>query len=458
MDRDGDASTSEAAQSRPDNEGKSLKTKSINSVVALTTGTFAGRGLRLVRNMILVRLLAEELLAEMAVVLAATVAFESFSEVGVQQSVIQNKNGADPDYLNIAWWFQACRGAGLFVIGLLVAPIIGSFFSNPEMTVLLRVAFISTLFRGLVSPRMYAIEKQYRFGLLMFIVQGSSILGTVTTIVLVSIMKNIWALIIGYVAEVAIMCLLSHILVPFRPSLKINRPYLSELMRFARGMFGLPFLTVITWQADVFMLRKLLPEEQLGLLGMYYMVLRLAEQPAWAFSQIIGRVLLPVFAEGQDSNEILRRRVLKVIRFTLILSVPLVAIVAVGSKPLISLIYTPKYAAVSVAFALLCVTMFLKTQAHILVTICLAVGKPHLHRRYAIFLAACVVCLMYPGIKLFGVTGAAGVLLISNIVAFCLQICWVGKIVNLRFQDYAFWLRRDSAYDTAVQTSDDAGV
>jgi len=150
--------------------------------------------------------------------------------------------------------------------------------------------------------------------------------------------------------------------------------------------------------------------------------------------------------------------VLKVIRSSLVLSVPLVAIVAVGSKPIISLIYTPKYAAVAVPFALLCVTMFLKTQANILVTVCLAVGKPHLQRRYAIFLATCVVCLMYPGIRLFGVTGAAGVLLFSNIVAFCLQICWVGKIVNLRFQDYAFWLRRDSAYETAIQTSDDAGV
>jgi lipopolysaccharide exporter len=448
-------SRSEVAESRPDKNGQSLRTKSIKSVMALTAGTVVGRGLRLARYMILVRLLAEELFGVMSIVLAATIAFESFSEVGVQQSVIQNKNGADPEYLNIAWWFQAVRGLGLFVIGLVVAPLIGSFYDNPDITVLLRVAFISTLFRGFVSPRAYALEKQYRFGLLMFIVQGSSVLGTITTIVLVFIMKNIWALIIGYVAETAVMCLLSHILVPFKPTFKINRPYLAELMRFARGMFGLPFLTVVTWQTDVFMLGKLVPE---GLLGMYAMVLRLAEQPAWAFSQIFGRVLLPVFAEGQDSKELLRRRVRKVIRTSLIFSVPLVAIVALGAKPIISLIYTPKYTAVAIPFAILCVTMFIKTQAHILVTVCLAVGKPHLHRRYAIFLATCVICLMYPGITLFGVTGAAGVLLFSNIIAIFLQIFWVGRIVDLRFRDYAFWLRRDPEYEAAIRTPDDAGV
>lgn len=445
----------EIVESRPENKSMSLRAKSINSVVALTTGTVVGRALRFARNIILVRLLDEKLFGVMGIVMAATIAFESFSEVGVQQSVIQNKDGADPEYLNIAWWFQAVRGLSLFIIGLLVAPMIGSFYGNPEITVLLRVAFVGTLLRGLVSPRAYALEKEYRFGLLMLILQGSSVVGTVTTVVLAFMMKNIWVLIIGYVAETAIMCLLSHILVPFKPTLRINKPYLAELMRFARGMFGLPFLTVVAMQGDVFMLGKLLPAEQLGLLGMYVMVLRLAEQPAWAFSQIFGRVLLPVFAEGQDSNEVLRRRVLKVIRTSLIFSVPLVVIVAVGSKPIISLIYTPKYAVVAVPFALLCVTMFIRTQAQILVTVCLAVGKPHLHRRYAIFLAACVICLMYPGITLFGVTGAAGVLLLSNVVAICLQIVWVGRIVNLRFQDYAFWLRHGPAFETAIRTPDD---
>ncbi len=461
VDQCGDTSreaSDKTVENHGDNNNKSLRSKSITSVMALTAGTFAGRGLRLVRNMILVRMLDEKLFGVMGIVMAATVAFESLSEVGVQQSVIQNKNGADPEYLNIAWWFQAIRGLCLFLIGLLAAPLIGSFYGNPEITVLLRVAFISTLFRGLVSPRTYALEKQYRFGFLMFIVQGSSMLGTIITIALVFIMKNIWVLIIGYVAEIAIMCLLSHILMPFRPTLRINREYLSELMSFARGMFGLPFLTVVTMQTDVFMLGKLLPEEQLGLLGMYVMVLRLAEQPAWAFSQIFGRVLLPVFAEGQDSKEILRGRVLKVIRTSLILSIPLVAVVAIGSKPIISLIYTPKYTAVAVPFALLCITMFLKTQAQILVTICLAVGKPHLHRRYAVFLAASVVILMYPGITLFGVTGAAGVLLFSNIVALCLQVFWVGRIVNLRFQDYAFWLRRSPSYEATIRTTDDTNL
>lgn len=423
----------------------STKTKAIRGLASLTTGTMIGRGLRFVRNMILVRLLAEELFGVMGIVLAATIAFESLSEVGVQQSIIQNKNGDDPEYMNIAWWFQFIRGSVLFMVGYLAAPWIGSFYGNPEISRLLRVSFVALLFRGLVSPRTYALEKEYRFGFLMFIVQGSSILGTVATIVLAFMTKSVWALIVGYVAEAVALCLISHILVPFRPRFRVNREYLAELLRFARGMFGLPFLTMITWQTDVFMLGKLLPATQLGLLGMYVMAVRLADQPAWAFSQIFGRVLLPAFAEGQESREILRRRVRRVIRITLMISLPLVAVATLGAKPIISLVYTTKYAAVSIPFAILCITMFIKTQAAILTTIFLAVGQPHLQRRYGVFLAVCVICLMYPGITLFGVTGAASVLLLSNLIAICFQVVWVGNIVDLRFRDYVFWRRGTTA-------------
>ena len=422
-------------------KGTDLKAKGARAMLVLGAGTVMGRGLRFVRNIILVRLLAEELFGVMGLVMAATIAFDSLSEVGVQQSVIQNKNGADPEYLNIAWWFQAIRGSGLFIIGFLLAPWIGSFYGNPEISTLLRVTFLTVLFRGFVSPRAYILEKEYRYALLMLIIQGGSILGTLTTIVLAFVVKSVWVLVIGYVAEFALMCIFSYIFVPFKPTFKINRQYLGELMKFARGMVGLPFLTMVIWQTDVFVLGKVLPAAQFGLLGMYVMVLRLAEQPAWVFSQVFGRVLLPVFAEGQDSTQVLRRRVGSAMKTTVIIGLPLAAILAIAAKPIVSFVYTPKYAVVAVPFAILCVTMFIKTQAQILVTICLAVGKPHLHRRYAMFLATCVICLMYPGIVLFGVAGAAGVLLISNIAAICLQVVWVGRIVGLRFRDCASWLR-----------------
>src|SRR4030042_3650986 len=106
--------------------------------MALAVGTVVERGLRFVRYVILTRILAPDQFGLMAIVMVAASAFDALTEVGIKQSVIQNKRGADPEYLNVAWWFQAVRGLGLFSVAFLAAPWISSFYERPELSRLLR--------------------------------------------------------------------------------------------------------------------------------------------------------------------------------------------------------------------------------------------------------------------------------------------------------------------------------
>ncbi len=414
-------------------KGNSLKAKSIRSMVTLSIGMAAERVLKFGRYMILARILAVDQFGLMAMVIAAGVLFEALTEVGVKQSVIQNKRGAEPDYLNVAWWFQMIRGLGLFAMAYLAAPWISSFYDMPELLRLLRVAFLAIFFRALISPRVYVLEREYRFGKAVFLVQGSGILGSIVTVILAFLIRNVWSLVIGFVAEYAILCVLSYVFMPVKPTFKINRDDLRELLRFARGMFGLHILTLIVMQTDVVMLGKLVPAIQLG---MYSLALRLSEQPAWLFSQVLGRVLLPAYAESQGDNEILRRRVVKTIRLTFMVGAPLTALLVIGAKPLLFLVYGRTYMSVAVPFAILSVSVFVRIQAHVLTTIFLAIGKPHLHRGVAILRAVLIICLMYPAITAFGLKGAAGAVLVSNTVGLCMQLIWVRRAIGLRLRDY----------------------
>ncbi|MFA5240239.1 MAG: oligosaccharide flippase family protein, partial [Phycisphaerae bacterium] len=144
--------------------GNNLKARSARGAISLGIGSILERGLRLVRNMILARLLVPDEFGLMAIVLAAATTFEAFTEVGVKQSVIHNKKGDETEYLNVAWWFQAVRGLALFVVGFIIAPWIGAFYNNPGLLPLLRVSFIAILFNGFMSPRVYVLEKKIQFG------------------------------------------------------------------------------------------------------------------------------------------------------------------------------------------------------------------------------------------------------------------------------------------------------
>jgi O-antigen/teichoic acid export membrane protein len=376
----------------------------------------------------------------MAILMVAAAVFEAFTEVGIKQSIIQNKHGAEPEYLNVAWWIQALRGLGLFVIGIIAAPWISSFYDKPELVRLLRFCFISVLFRGLISPRAHVLEKEYKFGRAVFLIQGSRILGSVITIVLAFILKNVLALVIGFVAEAAIMSLLSYLLVPFMPRLRIHREYLGEVMKFARGMFGLPILTIITMRTDVTVLGKLVTA---GQLGMYHLALLLVERPMTLYSRIVAPVLLPAFSEKQSDTQKVGDIVLFLTRVITVFGMPIVMFMIICAEPILRVIYVPQYAAVAVPFGILSVAILVRMQSVPIASIFLALGQPHILRRFVGLRALILVVIIYPNIVWFGLSGAAMSVLLAYIIVLCIQVFYyMPKIIVLRLGDYATcWLQ-----------------
>lgn len=415
-------------------QGTSIKARSTRAAMALAAGTVVERGLRLVRYAILARILAPDQFGLMALVMVAASAFEALTEVGIKQSVIQNKRGADPEYLNVAWWFQAVRGLGLFSIASLAAPWISSFYEKPELLRLLRVAFLAILFRGLVSPRAHVLEKQYRFGAVVFLVQGSGILGALIAIVSAVIIRDVWALVIGFVSEFAIMCVLSYVFVPFLPRFRMDRECLGELMHFARGMFGVAILTMIAFQADVLVLGKIVTEDELG---MYYLAMTLVLLPITLFGRVVSPILLPAFSEKQDDREALRRVLLWVTKTTAVFTLPLVAFMASCAGGLLALAYGSEYTAVTAPCAVLCLLIVFRTQAPIFNSAYLAVGQPRLNRRFVVLRVAIIVALIYPAVVHSGLLGAAVVAVLGNGIGLLMQVFWSRRIVDLDFRTYA---------------------
>jgi O-antigen/teichoic acid export membrane protein len=415
-------------------QGDSLKAKSARGVMTLGIGTGVERVLRLVRQMILTRILLPDQFGLMALILTLVNVFEACTEVGVKQSIIQNKRGADREYLNATWWFQTIRAVGLFTIAILAAPLISSFYDKPYLLRLLQVSFLAIVFRGLISPRAHVLEKEYKFGRSVLLIQGSALLGTIVTICIALYTKNIWALVVGYISEQGLLCLLSYILVPFVPKFHIDRECMRELFLFARNMFGLPILTLIGIGAPVFVLGKIVSEEKLGL---YSLAAQLATLPTILFGKIISPVLLPGFARKQDDRNGLYRIVLQISRLIAVATIPLVAFMVTCSSGLLLLMWgRPEYVDVTIPCAVLILIIFARTEAAILSTTYLAVGQPQLHRRFVIFRMVLVLVLIYPAVIYLRLLGAAIVVVIGSYIPLLMQIFWCKRVIPLKFEQY----------------------
>jgi PST family polysaccharide transporter/lipopolysaccharide exporter len=429
--------------------GNTLKARCARSSVALGIGVFSAKLFGLGSKVVLTRLLVPQEMGLMVMILSLTAFFEVLTEIGIKQSVIQHKNGASPEYLNMAWWFQSLRAIGLYAVAFIAAPWLCEFYfrSRPEvltrysmveLITLVRAAFLTILFNGFISPKAHVLEKNFSFGRAVVITQGSFILGSIVTIILAFVIRNVWAIVIGFATIGFARCLISYALCPFMPRFAYDRESFQGLYRFAKGMFGLPLLSYIAFNIDVLVAGKLVST---SLVGFYGMALALALSPWDIFAGVMGPVLLPAFAEKQDDRESLCRAVLQITKYTALLLIPPTALVVICGGAILTIIYGAEYSVVAVPFGLLCVCVLLLVQEGIFANVFFGIGQPDKHRLFVGLRALILILCIYPSIKFFGLTGAAAVVVLANFAALFLQVAVAHRTIGLNVLDYTIsWL------------------
>ncbi len=400
---------------------------------ALTIGAVIENTLRFVRNMILARLLAPEAFGQMAIVLAGVAVVEAFSEVGLRQNVIRNKSGGRPEFLNVIWWIAVGRGIVLYLIGYAAAPYIASFYNNPASVSLIRIGFIGILFHAFMSPRIHLLEKEFRFKAWMALNQGAAVAGVAIGIFAAFSLRNVWALLLAYIAEWVLRSLLSYIVCPFRPRIQFDRGCYREVVNFSRGIFGMSLLMMLFIQTDVFVVGKMFSA---GMLGMYVLARTLAQIPVTLMSKIVQPILLPAFATILDEKEKQRYLLIRLNTIVSILGLPALVYVGLFSGQMLSLAYGPKYAAVAVPFILLFVYSLLFTLASMAAQQYYAIGRPGMHRNASIVRTAFFVALIYPAVHYFGLAGAAGARAAAALCLIVMQLVLSRKLTGIGFTDY----------------------
>lgn len=404
----------------------------------LAGGTLIERLAGFARNMVLTRIIAPDQFGLMAVVLAAIALFDAMTEVGVSQAVIQNKRGSTPEFLNVAWWINAVRGVVIFGIAAALSPALASFYEEPELASLLIVAFVSMIFSGLTSPKIYALQRQFRFGASVAVTQGAALLGTVFTLVLAFTLQNVWALVLGTVFEAFVRFVLSFILCPIKPSFRIDKQSRKDLFRFTKGMIGLSFLTFLVSKADIFVLGSLVSTETLGL---YSMAVTLAMFPLTVFSKVVQPLVVPILATYQDTLDKMLAIYTRMERLIWLFGLPLATTMAVSAGPILTVVYGAPYEAAAGPFAIIAFYTVVYMASMVSFSVYLSTARPELQRGFTLLRATLLVIAIYPLSQAFGPVGAATSMIGALLLAMILQIYNLKRVIGLTFGAYLGTLR-----------------
>jgi O-antigen/teichoic acid export membrane protein len=411
----------------------SLKKQILKGSVWLGIGGSSEQGLRFIRNLLLARILLPESFGTMAIVLAVNGFFESFSQIGIREAIIQSPVGDERKYLNGAWWISFVRAIVLLLIGVSIAPFLTHFYKHNELEQLLKVSYLNIFFTGMMSAEAYVSLKKMQYLKWVSIVNLGSIIGIGTTIVLSYILKNTWALVIGYITEAGFRCILSYIICPYVPGFKFDKEHLKSLLAFSKGIFGLPILFFIFNKADIFVIGKMRSEYELGL---YSMAVALAQIPQLLSSMIIEPILLPVFSTVRDDAKKLSEYIVKITGFLTCGAAPILCGLAFYSGEILELLFGPQYRSVGTVFTMILFSVAFRITNVPIVALYFSIGKPELNRLFSGVRAGVIVVIIVPSVMFLGLIGAALAIVVALVLPTLIQIQQVYKLTGMDRKSY----------------------
>ncbi|MBN1850280.1 MAG: lipopolysaccharide biosynthesis protein [Deltaproteobacteria bacterium] len=409
------------------NNHESISRKVIRGGIWVFSLRIVNRGLGFIRTVILARLLAPEDFGLFGIAMLSISTLETFSQTGFQLALIQKKENVK-SYLDTAWSVSVIRGLILFLILFLSAPLIALFFDSPQATLMIRFIALSTLFSGLKNIGILYFQKELEFNKQFKYEFFAIIVDLMVSISLAFLLKNVWALISGWISANIVRCFMSYMIHPYRPKFDLKCKEFHELYNFGKWIISAEIIIFLITKGDDILVGKMLGVTALGFYQMAYLFSNL---PATEITHIISRVTFPAYSKFQDDLLKLKEAYLKVIKLTAFISIPLSGFIFIFSQDFTSLFLGSKWLPFLPALKILCI--FGATRALNATTgpIFYAMGKPEILTKISTVQLIILMLIIYPLTNIYKLIGVSFAVTFSNLICSYLSFKNITYMTNI---------------------------
>jgi len=325
-------------------------------------------------NLILTRLLLPELFGLVGLAYVFIIGINLFTDIGLGPSIIQNKRGDDPQFLNTAWTMQVIRSLFVWLCLILITWPVAQFYEEPRLMWLIPALSINTLIGGFKSTSVSTLERKMSVKEVVLFELGTQIISTAVMIVWACFDRSILAIIAGSFTGSVVELVWSHFLIPGKSNrFAWDKEAAKEIFSYGKWIFLSTILFFLCSQADRLILGKIFT---LTMLGIYGIAFTLGDMPRQVIIAISGRVIFPSISMlAELPREELRAKILKNRKLILIpLAVGLAIFVSFGDQ-LILILYRKEYEAASWMMPILALGIWHTTLHNMMGSCLLAVGK-----------------------------------------------------------------------------------
>lgn len=258
-------------------------------------GHVANQVLRLGGNLILTRLLFPEAFGLMAIVQSVLVGLALLSDVGIESSIIHNKRGHEPAFINTAWTMQVIQSVTIFFALWILAPFVASFYEQPILASLMPVVGFGAVLGGLASTKFALANRTLALKRYVLIDIGSYSFGLLVTIVWAWLDRSIWSLVWGGLTVPFVRTIASHLLLEgANNKFTWERESVKALFGFGQWVLVSSTLTFLAGEGNKLLLGTFLGVKLLA----FYTLASTMSLVFWQIAQQLSqRVMFPAYSE-----------------------------------------------------------------------------------------------------------------------------------------------------------------
>ncbi|OCX66442.1 hypothetical protein BFP70_05140 [Thioclava sp. SK-1] len=405
--------------------GDSTRAASLRSSALVAIGFGGQNVLRLVSNLILTRILFPEAFGLMGLVYVFISGVTMFSDLGINTSIMQNKRGEEPDFLNTAWTVQILRGFLLWVVLLILAYPTAQIYDEPRLIWLLPSAGLIAIVQGFRTTKVAVANRNMKIGVQVMSELSAQTIGMLCTVVLAMIWPDVWTLVVGALIAPVINNIVLHIRLPGpRNRLHWDRSAVSELIHFGKFIFLSSIAGFIVNQSDRAVLGAYIPVRDLGIYMIAYTV---ASIPLLLVHAAASKILLPIYRKfPMHESQGNRAKVLRARRLMRAASMSLVFVFSAFGVALISWMYDARYAMAGPMVIFMGLSMAAQIATSLYDGCYLSQGDSNSHFRLVGLGAVLQLIFLLVGVHYFGTLGA---ILAPCLTAIC-QYPYQARLVN----------------------------
>ena len=353
---------------------------------------------------------------------------QSLIDSGFSQALIRKQDRSEIDNSTV-FYFNIGVGAILYLILFFSAPLIASFYNEPQLVPITRIIGLSLVFNSLVVVQRALLtinldfKTQAKASFVGVIISGS--LG----ITMAYTGFGVWAIVWQQISNLAVVTVLLWILSRWKPIWAYSWKSFRELFSFGSKLLASGLLDTIFRNLYLIVIGKFFKASDLG----YYT--RAHQFTDFASSNITGiiqRVTYPVLCTIQNDDARLSDVYRRLLRTSAFIIFPLMTGMAAVAKSMVISFLTEKWLFSAVLIQILCFSQMWYPVHAINLNLLQVKGRSDLFLKLEIIkkaLTVIVLCITLP----MGLIPLCIGTIFSSIIALIINTHYTGKLIHLGF-------------------------